>query len=379
MLVWIPYIESAELLGSLKAQFSTTPSLVQLCLQTLNQRAGLDILVERLLQDNLSFFLSLRGTLPEISQTTDEILSTTLSGCLPLCLDGMLDVDNGHHTLKGLLEAAKSRWLSQSSSIAELDISVFLQEPSFTPATATIISFLLYAQPSSRHVVLKWVADTPKMKEDVALPILHTLLDLSIFSSEDEGRSAVVEVGTKYLSMMAKACFAHRLPRLRQQAKECLLHLLSFGDDRATIFKSLTKQLKKIASDDLNAEILSVGDVVASENWRGASDFMNVLVDLELQWFIDSHAHVHDDDGTNDLTRLLGQSLTSLLFHHGSYIESSQSHLTLFYHQRWTCRDRPHCRDSGAPESYPIATASKSLRSESQSQGRCLLRIYLSC
>ncbi|GJE99428.1 ribosome 60S biogenesis N-terminal-domain-containing protein [Phanerochaete sordida] len=236
--------------------------------------ALMDILSRSVERSDVSGLLARLPSLLQLQSSTpgwEKVIAIALDGYLPSFYDGRSITSSSSATLSDLVSESSSRWSALGHEKHPVDVRLFLEQPTWSDLTASIVSRLTYSQASARATIRDWFRSggwqghPPAHTVSVLRALLDTCHPLSPFVDEDE------EALVSLCKSACKELLAQRSEEAQKQCQFCVETIVDMHPSvRALVSEYLESHMKKLA-DRFNSALFSLAIHVDAKGSLGAA------------------------------------------------------------------------------------------------------------
>ncbi|CDO76370.1 hypothetical protein BN946_scf185011.g34 [Trametes cinnabarina] len=328
-LLWLKYADRREtfiLLDYLidRAEHSSASRVRQLIEQVLP--VTVETIAHNSEQDAPTQALPLLARLHSLLQNAPQLqslIASALAGSLPLGYNGHLPVQSvSGGNIASTLSLATKHWHMRLQALPALPIGSFLTAESWTDATVSIITTLLYRRQSSRSPVIKWLESTAS-KDCPATHLVEVMC--ALYDSAREGDifpNGDDDVSIAHFGRVAKIVKEARHSReICTMGVSCLATAVTVSSSaRSNLLKILSNELLSVSPAKLSRYSLAVAVKLRRAIGVEVQVLCEDLLDLGLKWAVRYFAD--NDTSTED-----GRAILSLLAELIRLPTSVKSHL----------------------------------------------------
>ncbi|KAI0269360.1 ribosome 60S biogenesis N-terminal-domain-containing protein [Gloeopeniophorella convolvens] len=313
IVLWAPYMTPDELLSILdhalqdssatengagvKDVIQSTFSAIERYIATNGEVPGL--------RQRLPQLVTLYSAQPDWA-LLETLIAKEIESALPSCIDGLnVGIPSD---LAALVSVSSSRWSKRSVLHLEgLDVSVFLQRPTWTSQTVSIIKTLVYSSQTARQTFRIFLESKAAQIQPAThlAPAIWSWLDAD--PTDDLGTG---NVWKKHFNKLAtgivdtKAPMHHRFTCSRTM-QELLRKLPSLHLELASDMQDV---IKALPADTLTVEVLQLGEhVIRTLPQADSDDLSSTLLDHGIRWA--SRAFADADAVDDGIVKALGSLL----------------------------------------------------------------------
>ncbi|KAG6849538.1 hypothetical protein H0H93_007626 [Arthromyces matolae] len=310
---WVSYLDMARLFTLFDSFASTTltigTAIVDVVLAAVKRAASSESGFEKELMQRLPQLLTLYTSNP--SHLLEELIAIAIQGSLPVSHDGELHEKTlDELKLGSVLRQADSRWLRRLDHLPPKILGqAILNQKSWTSATLTICSSLLYSGHLSRNTFMTWLSteNSNSRTPEHLITVTHAFLDVAASTGDQINEDGAWKtVFTRILDWISDDELSEPI---RSRGAHCVsLMMESMPPSVIKEFLAvLIQSVERLPVNSINPHLVLIGLHLHAHHRELAEEFIGKLVNHGIHW-----ATRHFAKGVDTSCDMVIRNLTSL-------------------------------------------------------------------